>query len=115
MDTYGDKEFSTLNIVYLCKLAGEPKINTTEFNELKWARKVASEFGTCHREITISEKDAYEYYPNMIYQLDEPLADCVCIPFYYVSKLAKDNGVTVVQVGEGADELFFGYDSYASY
>ena len=36
-------------------------------------------------------------------------SDPVCVPVYYVSKLARDNGVVVCQVGEGADELFFGY------
>ncbi|MHB1344387.1 MAG: asparagine synthetase B family protein, partial [Thermoleophilia bacterium] len=40
---------------------------------------------------------------------DEPIADPVCVPVYYVSKLARDNGVIVCQVGEGADELFWGY------
>jgi asparagine synthase (glutamine-hydrolysing) len=40
---------------------------------------------------------------------DEPIADPVCIPVYYVSKLARDNGVIVCHVGEGADELFCGY------
>ena len=51
----------------------------------------------------------------MIYHQDEPLADCVNIPLYYVSKLCKDAGVTVVQVGEGSDELFCGYSTYARY
>ena len=39
----------------------------------------------------------------------------MCIPLYFVSKLAKDNGVTVIQVGEGADEQFSGYASYLGY
>ena len=43
---------------------------------------------------------------------DEPIADPVCVPVYYVSKLARDNGVIVAQVGEGADELFWGYPSW---
>src|SRR5207247_1870265 len=43
---------------------------------------------------------------------DEPIADPVCIPVFYVSKLARDHGVVVAQVGEGADELFCGYPSW---
>jgi asparagine synthase (glutamine-hydrolysing) len=43
---------------------------------------------------------------------DEPIADPVCVPVYYVSKLARDAGVIVCQVGEGADELFWGYPSW---
>ena len=34
------------------------------------------------------------------------------MPVYYVSKLARDNGVVVCQVGEGADELFWGYQHW---
>ena len=45
----------------------------------------------------------------MVQLQDEPIADPVCVPVYYVSKLARDNGVIVCQVGEGADELFCGY------
>jgi asparagine synthase (glutamine-hydrolysing) len=48
----------------------------------------------------------------MIKIQDEPIADSVCVPLYYVSKLAKENGVVVCQVGEGADELFFGYPNW---
>ena len=44
---------------------------------------------------------------------DEPLADPVCVPLHAISEAARRNGTKVVQVGEGADELFAGYTSYA--
>lgn len=112
---------SSLNVALMSKFSNNIKTFTVAFsdgpenNELKWARKVAELFQTDHHEIIISEKDAFEFYKSMVYQLDEPLADPVCIPFHFVSKLAKDNGIKVVQVGEGADELFFGYPTYLSY
>ena len=37
------------------------------------------------------------------------------MPLYYVSKLARDSGTIVVQVGEGSDEIFSGYDCYGTY
>src|ERR1700719_1016984 len=40
---------------------------------------------------------------------EEPIADNVCIPLYFLAKLVRDSGTTVVQVGEGADENFLGY------
>jgi asparagine synthase (glutamine-hydrolysing) len=86
-----------------------------ENDERSWARRVASRYGTDHHEIVITEQDAFDYYHRMVPSLDEPLADCVCIPFYYVSKLAHEYGIKVAQVGEGADELFFGYASYMRY
>jgi len=112
---------SSLNVALMSEYVSKVKTFTVAFsdspesNELKWARLVSKKFGTQHHEIIISEKEAFEFYKKMVYQLDEPLADCVCIPFYYVAKLAKECGVTVAQVGEGADELFFGYSTYASY
>jgi asparagine synthase (glutamine-hydrolysing) len=48
----------------------------------------------------------------MVHLQDEPIADPVCVPVYYVSKLARENGVIVAQVGEGADELFWGYPQW---
>lgn len=86
-----------------------------EYSEIEWARLVAQKFGTQHREIIISEKEAFEFFESMVYHQDEPIADCVCIPLYFVAKLLRDSGVTVVLVGEGADELFCGYSTYAHY
>src|SRR6185436_3829679 len=45
----------------------------------------------------------------------EPIADPVCVPLYYVSKLARESGTIVVQVGEGSDEIFGGYDWFRTY
>ncbi len=86
-----------------------------EYSEISWARKVARKFNTDHHEIIISEKEAFDFFEKMVYHQDEPLADCVCVPLYYVSKLLKDTGVTVALVGEGADELFCGYTGYAKH
>ena len=86
-----------------------------EYSEIEWARRVSKEYGTEHYEISISEKEAFDFFMNMIHHLDEPIADSVSIPLYYVSKLLKDSGVTVVQVGEGSDELYCGYQNYLQY
>jgi len=80
-----------------------------EHNEFNFARKVAEIFKTNHHEILIDAKDALDFFPNLVYHQDEPLADPVCIPLYFVSKLARENGTIVVQVGEGSDEEFAGY------
>jgi asparagine synthase (glutamine-hydrolysing) len=83
-----------------------------DYNELEYARLVARRFGTNHHEVLIDERDMQDYLPQLIYQQDEPIADWVCVPLYFVSKLARDNGVIVVQVGEGSDEQFCGYDHF---
>lgn len=109
---------SSLNVALMSRFHKNIETFTIAFaddagtNELSWARKVAQQFKTHHHELVISEKEAFDFYEKMVMQLDEPLADCVCIPFYYVSQLAREHGMKVVQVGEGADELFFGYPTY---
>ena len=84
-------------------------------NETHFAREMADLVGADHHEILLTQKDLMDFIPRMIELQDEPIADPVCVPVYYVSKLARDNGVTVAQVGEGADELFWGYESWKTF
>ena len=78
-------------------------------NELHYARKMASEVNALYHERLLDVNDLIDFLPKMVYLQDEPIADPVCVPVYYLSKIARDNGVKVCQVGEGADELFWGY------
>jgi asparagine synthase (glutamine-hydrolysing) len=87
----------------------------THLNELDYASHVAKKFKSNHHEVLINETDMLGYLGDLVHHQDEPLADWVCVPLYFVSKLAKDAGVTVVQVGEGSDEQFSGYNSYSLY
>jgi asparagine synthase (glutamine-hydrolysing) len=110
---------SSTNVALMSRLAVEP-LNTfsigyegsEDFNEFSWARRVAQQFDTHHHELTIDAEDLWRFLPDLAHHQDEPIADPVCVPLYFVSKLAKERGVTVAHVGEGADELFAGYPSY---
>jgi asparagine synthase (glutamine-hydrolysing) len=79
------------------------------FNELEYARLIAKRYNTNHHETILTKKDFIRFLPQLVFHQDEPIVDPVCVPVYYVAKLAKDNGTTVCQVGEGSDELFCGY------
>lgn len=81
-------------------------------DETGFARAVARRVGAEHHELRLRAEDAIDFLPRMIHLQDEPIADPVCVPVFYVSKLARDNGVVVAQVGEGADELFWGYPAW---
>lgn len=81
-------------------------------NEFDFARMMAERVGAEHHERLLSLDDLVEFLPRMIELQDEPIADPVCIPVFYVSELARQNGVVVCQVGEGADELFWGYPDW---
>lgn len=78
-------------------------------NETKYAKLVSDQVGAEYHEKLLTSEDLISFIPRMVSLQDEPIADPVCVPVYYVSKLARDNGVIVCQVGEGADELFWGY------
>lgn len=81
-------------------------------NELHFAKKMAEEVNALYHEKLLNVDDLLDFLPEMIRLQDEPIADPVCVPVYYVSKLARENGIVVAQVGEGADELFWGYSSW---
>lgn len=78
-------------------------------SEIPLAAKVAARYGAEHIAREISQDELVDFLPRMVVQQDEPLGDPVLMPLYVVSQLARDNGVIVCQVGEGADELFWGY------
>jgi asparagine synthase (glutamine-hydrolysing) len=81
-------------------------------NELDYARLMARTVSADHHERLLSLDDLLEFVPTMVRLQDEPIADPVCVPVYYVSELARRHGVIVCQVGEGADELFWGYPGW---
>jgi asparagine synthase (glutamine-hydrolysing) len=81
-------------------------------NEFDYARMMAERIGSDHHERRLTQDDLIDFLPTMVRLQDEPIADPVCVPVYYLSKLARDNGVVVAQVGEGSDELFWGYPSW---
>ena len=112
---------SSLNVALMSELIDHPVNTFSVFikddelsNEQSEARFVADYYKTNHHEIEITSDDIISFLPEMVKFQDEPLADPVCIPLHFVSKLARDNGVYVIQVGEGADEIFFGYSLYAT-
>lgn len=82
-----------------------------EYNELAYARTVASHFHTEHHEQLISPAEFNDLSPRLVWSMDEPVADPAAIPLYFVSRMASSQ-VKVVMSGEGADELLSGYSAY---
>jgi asparagine synthase (glutamine-hydrolysing) len=82
------------------------------FDELADARRVAERYGTQHRELVL-RPDAALLLPALADAFDEPFADSSALPTYLVSELAASD-VKVALSGEGGDELFGGYYTYAA-
>lgn len=82
-----------------------------KFDESTLAKKLCDILGIKLNRLIINKDDVYNNLDKIIYHLDEPQANLSSIPLYFLSKLARES-VTVVLSGEGADELFGGYDLY---
>lgn len=81
-------------------------------NELSYAKLVAEHLGTNHKEFTISEDNVVEHIKDIVYHMDEPIgADPGFFPIYILSKEVKKHNKVVLS-GDGADEVFLGYDRY---
>ena len=86
-------------------------LDEPDANELGYARLAADAAGAAHRDITVTRERFFEALPGLIWHEDEPIAFPSSVLLYFVSRLASED-VKVVLTGEGADELFLGYDWY---
>lgn len=82
-----------------------------KYNEIDWAKKLSEKIKVDHHCKVISADEYWGNIRKVQYHMDQPLADASCIALYFVSKMASEY-VKVVLSGEGADELFGGYNIY---
>ncbi|MBI4614906.1 MAG: asparagine synthase (glutamine-hydrolyzing) [Planctomycetes bacterium] len=85
-----------------------------EFDESPWARLVAKRFGTEHHEERFGASDILALVPEVAGRLDEPLADASLFPTYLLCRETRRH-VTVALGGDGADELFGGYETFLAH
>ncbi len=85
-------------------------VGGSEYDDTYYADLVSRHYKTEHRQMTIGAADILSRLPGFLYHLDQPSSDA--INSYFVSGLAAED-VTVVLCGQGGDELFAGYNSFA--
>ncbi|MFS0775608.1 asparagine synthase (glutamine-hydrolyzing) [Neobacillus sp. 3P2-tot-E-2] len=81
------------------------------FSEIDVAKETADKLGVENISYVITPQEYMNELPKIIWHMDDPLADPAAIPLYFVAREARKH-VTVVLSGEGADELFGGYNIY---
>jgi asparagine synthase (glutamine-hydrolysing) len=81
------------------------------FDESRYARQVANQFGTIHKEKIFNFSTAKTMLPGLLSRLDEPLGDSSILPTYLLCEFARTD-VTVALSGDGGDEMFAGYDPF---
>jgi len=82
-----------------------------DFDELRYARKVAERYETDHHELVVDDHDI-SLVEDLAYHLDEPFGDPSALPTFLVCREARRH-VTVCLSGDGGDEVFAGYSRYA--
>lgn len=107
---------SGIDSSYLVSLARPDKTFTVgydnpKYDEIKYAKDLAAKLGIENKSKKITKEEYMKAFPNIMYHMDEPLADPSAIALYFVAEIASQD-VKVVTSGEGADELFGGYLSY---
>ena len=85
--------------------------NEASFDETDYARRVAGILGTQHQVRKLDLDQARDVIPKLLNQMSEPLGDSSLLPTYLLSEFTRRH-VTVALSGDGADELFAGYDPF---
>lgn len=81
------------------------------FSEIDVAKATATELKVENIHYVVKPEEYIQELPKIIWHLDEPVADPSLVPLYFLAREARKH-VTVVLSGEGADELFGGYNIY---
>ena len=89
---------SSLNVALMSELMNRPVTTFTigyegkdDYNEFQFARQVSQRYKTEHHETLISQKEAQDFLPLLVRLQDEPIADNVCIPLYFLARLVKQS------------------------
>ena len=83
------------------------------YSEIELARDLTHQLDIENYSRIVSKDEYFKVLPDVFYHMDEPLADPSAIALYFISELASHD-VKVVLSGEGADEIFGGYNTYRS-
>ena len=85
----------------------------SSFDETPYAREVARRIGAIHHS-RVLESNAAELLPEIVRHAEEPTADSSMVAVYQLARLAREH-VTVVLSGDGADDIFAGYETHQAY
>jgi len=106
-------------IAFLAQDAGVKDLRTfsigfedKEFDESGYQQEVVNELGVKHTSFTCTKQDIAANFQNVIYHTEKPIFRTAPVPMFLLSQKVKAAGYKVVLTGEGADEVFAGYDIF---
>lgn len=104
-----DKSASWKNIGFTASFPGFEK------DEIVFSKKVAEHFNMQQKIVQPTVKDLAKHFAEMMHHQEEPLQSSSVLTQYLVYKLAKENNITVLLDGQGADEILAGYKKYSNW
>jgi asparagine synthase (glutamine-hydrolysing) len=96
------EKFSTFSI----------RFEDAEYDETEWQREVARQIESDHHEVLVRRADIAAAFPEVVAHAERPLLRTAPAPLFLLSRLVHETGIKVVLTGEGADEMFAGYDLF---
>jgi asparagine synthase (glutamine-hydrolysing) len=88
------------------------RFEDAEYDETQYQREMAGFLGSDHHEVVVSRADIAGVFPDVIAHTERPVLRTAPAPLYLLSRLVRQAGIKVVLTGEGADEMFAGYDIF---
>lgn len=85
---------------------------SSEYDETPYQDEAVAALGTEHRSILVGDSDIANVFPEVVWHAEKTLLRSAPAPLFLLSKLVRQSGVKVVLTGEGADEMFAGYDLF---
>jgi len=88
------------------------RFEDAEYDETKYQREMSAFLGSDHAEVVVSRAGIARAFPRVIAHTERPILRTAPAPMYLLSELVRSEGIKVVLTGEGADEMFAGYDLF---
>jgi asparagine synthase (glutamine-hydrolysing) len=88
------------------------RFDDAEYDETQYQRAVVAHIKSEHSEISVRRKDIAGVFPQVVAHTERPILRTAPAPLFLLSQLVRDSGIKVVLTGEGADEMFAGYDLF---
>ncbi|MCL2825544.1 MAG: asparagine synthase (glutamine-hydrolyzing) [Polyangiaceae bacterium] len=88
------------------------RFEDSEYDETEFQRAMVSSIRSDHHEVVVSRGDIANAFRDVVYHAERPILRTAPTPLYLLSKLVRDSNMKVVLTGEGADEVFAGYDLF---
>jgi asparagine synthase (glutamine-hydrolysing) len=88
------------------------RFEDAEYDETAHQRAMAGYLGSDHHEVLVTRGDIARVFPEVVFHTERPVLRTAPAPLFLLSRLVRESGIKVVLTGEGADEMFAGYDVF---